>query len=132
MLRKLISISCILLYLSATTEIYQLSKVPVLFEHYRAHKLADAHLTLWSFLYEHYANSSVNDPDYIADMQLPFKSHNECVACNISTIRCVQQLQEDILHFTLAEPAGTEYQLYKQSHLLSAYLANIWQPPKIG
>ncbi len=45
--------------------------MPLLFEHYQAHKTADKNLSVWSFFYEHYLNSSTNDPDYLADMQLP-------------------------------------------------------------
>ena len=109
---------------------YQLTKLPSLFEHYAAHKAGDKSLTICGFLYEHYIVNHPNDPDYAADMQLPFKSHNEYIFSNISSFQSVQQQVQVAIPVHFSELSVEEYQLYKQPSLLSAHLSNVWQPPK--
>lgn len=109
---------------------YQLAKTPLLFEHYQAHKIADKTLSVWSFFSEHYLNCNPADPDYIADMQLPFKSHNECIAINLGSLRCVKQQYSEVSFLQTLGFAVRNYQVYQPTCFTSAYPANIWQPPR--
>lgn len=74
MLKKLISILCLLVYFFATTEAKQLFKIPVIFQHYAEHQLENQGLSLIDFLDMHYMHGSPFDQDYDRDMKLPFKS----------------------------------------------------------
>src|SRR5437763_16631069 len=73
-LRRVIAILLLSIQLFTCTELCQVFKAPVLFQHYHEHKGADKSLTFLSFLREHYLNSNESDPAYARDMQLPFKS----------------------------------------------------------
>ncbi len=110
----------------------QFAKLPLLFEHYQAHKKADKNLTVIGFLYEHYATSSISDPDYLADMQLPFKTHNECIAVNLASAIFIQPQQHNWLAYNMFETIEINYPLYKKTYLSLLYPANIWQPPKLS
>ena len=131
-LKRGISIFFLLLYLLATTEVFQLGKLPLLFEHYHAHKMADKNLSFFSFIYEHYADSSTSDPDYLADMQLPFKSGNEHIALNITSLQFITQQQPEFVLFPIIISSSIHHSFYKQPSIPSAYLSVIWQPPKQG
>lgn len=101
--------------------------MPLLVEHFIEHRQENSHLTLWHFLYMHYAMDDVKDADYAKDMKLPFKSHDNCVALiinvylpsqNVIITKPVQFIENQ--HFKTQEP-----------FLQSTFLSNIWQPPKI-
>ena len=101
--------------------------MPLLVEHFVEHRQENSHLTLWQFLYMHYASSDVHDAGNAKDMKLPFKSHDNCVASiinvylpsqNVIITKPVQFIETQ--HFKTQEPS-----------LQSTFLSNIWQPPKI-
>ena len=56
-----------------TTELHQLFKRPVLFQHYAEHKQLDDSVSFTEFLSMHYWGNDLNDNDNDRDMQLPFK-----------------------------------------------------------
>lgn len=126
-LKKLFAISFLVVYLFSTTELSQLLKMPLLVEHFVEHREENSHLTVWRFLYMHYSAGDVHDADYARDMQLPFKTHENCVASIINVFlpshkvvitKPVQFIETE--HFKTHEP-----------FLQSTFLSNIWQPPKI-
>ncbi len=113
----------------ATTELYQLLKLPFLVEHFMEHKEQNKHITLLDFLYLHYANGNVKDADYEKDMKLPFKTQNNHVSINIIGIVASSIMKE------IRSPKSNFVQsklniLSKESFFSSSYLSNIWQPPK--
>lgn len=65
----------ILLILTAAenTELHQLFKLPVLFQHFAEHKQLNSHVGLIDFLSMHYWGDDLNEGDNERDMQLPFK-----------------------------------------------------------
>lgn len=106
--------------------------MPLLVEHYQAHKRSDKNLTLIGFFYEHYINNNASDPDYKADMQLPFKTHNPYIAVNLASARCVQPNEYDWLNTNIFDAFETSYPRYNPMGISSIYLTNIWQPPKMS
>lgn len=113
-----------------TTEAYQLLKLPIVFQHYAEHQLEDKNISFIAFLDTHYMHGNPKDKDYDRDMQLPFKSSNDCVT-NISfaSVPAFIEFSFDrpILFFVEKKPFPTQNQ-----YLISSYLSFIWQPPRIA
>lgn len=116
-------------YQMATTELYQLLKLPFLVEHFIQHKEQNKDITLMEFLYLHYAYEDVQGTDYEDDMKLPFKSHGNHITTNI-----VDVVANSILKITIqARPIFIELKVIiisEEAFFASSYLSNIWQPPK--
>jgi hypothetical protein len=100
--------------------------MPLLVAHFIEHKEGNKHITLWQFLYMHYAMGDVKDADYGKDMKLPFKTHDNCVAnvlnvylppSKVSITKPVEFLEKK--HF-----------ITREHFLHSSFLSNIWQPPR--
>lgn len=113
----------------ATTELYQLLKLPFLVEHFIEHKEQNKDITLMQFLYLHYAYGDVKDADYEEDMKLPFKSHNHTITTNI-----VDAVANTVLKITLyPKPYFVPSKIIiisEEAFFASSYHSNIWQPPK--
>lgn len=74
-MKKLVSLFFLLLYLVATTELYQLLKIPELIGHYIEHKELNTEMTFTAFIKTHY-DHPVKDRDYKEDLKLPFIIHS--------------------------------------------------------
>jgi hypothetical protein len=113
----------------ATTELYQLLKLPFLVEHFMEHQEQNKDITLLDFLYLHYANGDVKDADYEEDMKLPFKSHSNSVTTSI-----VDVVANTVLKITIhPKPNFVELNVIiisEEAFFASSYHSNIWQPPK--
>ena len=128
LLKKLFAISFLFIYLFSTTELHQLLKAPVLIEHFIEHKEENKGITLWHFLYVHYALGDVKDSDYEKDMKLPFKTHHSCVSSFSNVyLPAVKLSIEKPLQFIKEENPAKNDQF-----LLTSFLSNIWQPPRIS
>ncbi|HEY9341139.1 MAG TPA: hypothetical protein VIQ23_06130 [Hanamia sp.] len=126
-MKKLFAISFLFIYLFSTTELHQLLKAPLLIEHFMEHREENKDITLWQFLYAHYAGDYVKDADYDKDMKLPFKTHSNCVSsfsnvylpsAKVSIEKPIQFLQKNSF-------------VTKDQFLPTSFLSNIWQPPRI-
>ena len=114
------------IYLVSTTELYQLLKAPLLVEHFIEHREANKDLTLWKFLYIHYAMGDVKDADYESDMKLPFKTHgNITMAVSNVFLPSLKVIIEKPVQF-LQNKSFVNKDLFLQS----SFLSNIWQPPR--
>ena len=113
----------------ATTELYQLFKLPFLIEHFIEHKEQNQNITLMEFLYLHYANGDVKDADYEEDMKLPFKSHNNSVATSIIDVVAYSVLKIVIHPRAIFVQPKVAF-ISEEAFFTSSYLSNIWQPPK--
>lgn len=71
-MRIRIAIFFLLIFASATTELGQFFKLPLLVQHFHTHQSRES-VTLLDFLAEHYVGNH-EDEDKKDDMQLPFKS----------------------------------------------------------
>lgn len=69
----------------------------------------------------------VNDSDHDEDMKLPFKTHDNCVTA-ISTVYLpsVKVSIEKPIQFLEKKNFAR-----KDQFLLTSFLSNIWQPPRI-
>ncbi len=126
-MKKATAIFLLSIYLLSSTEMKQLMKVPLLFQHYKEHKALDGNISFMQFLRIHYHDATIIDNDYARDMQLPFKSHDVCHS-NTSTALTVT-------FFPVAVEKPTP--LAVQKHIISndvfinsVYLSSIWQPPR--
>lgn len=102
-------------------------KMPLLVEHFIEHRHENKNITLYQFLYMHYAMGDVHDADYAKDMQLPFKTHDNCLASIINVYLPSQKV-------VITNPVQLiENQHFKtqETFLQSTFLSNIWQPPRI-
>ncbi|MGN6265216.1 MAG: hypothetical protein ACTHM5_06060 [Ginsengibacter sp.] len=124
-MKKIVAISLLSLYLFSTTELSQLLKTPVLIQHFVEHREENKHLTLWQFLYLHYATSHGEDADHHKDRQLPFKTHHNCIAAFQNVVVPASN--------TIHNPVVTleNRSLHPDDQFISSSsLSNIWQPPR--
>ncbi len=123
-MKKIIAIFLLTVYLSSTTEIYQLLKLPFLAEHFLEHKNDNQNLSFIAFLELHYADNKKSDE---SDKKLPFKSHEIVVNIGLSGF-----LSKPI-HIKLEIPEFKEIKsisIYDELFIDSSHLAAIWNPPK--
>lgn len=71
-MRKTIAILFVVIFTGATTELGQVLKLPLLVQHYLAHRETQP-VSFWQFIYDHYSYDH-QDADKNQDMQLPFKT----------------------------------------------------------
>jgi hypothetical protein len=128
-LKKIIAISLLISYQMATTELYQLLKLPILIEHFMEHQEQNKNITLIEFLCLHYANGDVRDADYEKDMKLPFKTHSNNCSANIIAVVANATIKINFpVKSNFAELRVLIFS--KEIAFSSLYLSNIWQPPR--
>ena len=127
-MRKLAAILFTIVYLFGATEASQLLKLPVLVQHYYEHKAGNANVTLVQFLHMHYMGHDDDDTDNLRDMQLPFKTMDDC--CNIAFNSLPpQKLQiSEVVVYEVQQ----EFTLLNEVSPLSISLEDIFQPPRIA
>lgn len=117
-------------YLLATTELNQLLKLPVLVGHFLEHRAETKKLSIYQFLYIHYAQDDVKYADYEEDMKLPFKaSSNFLIQTNVIT---PPQIFRVTLNKNLSKVFQKKFFYTNDSLMISNFLSNIWQPPKLA
>lgn len=114
-------------YLFSTTELHQLLKLPIVFQHYKEHKAWNSGISFLDFLDMHYMHGSPQYADYDQDMQLPFKSFDKCLTASIPVI--VPQNIKIAVHQPVKIKKQTRFVLV-DDFIPSLYLSRIWQPPK--
>jgi hypothetical protein len=125
-MKKIAAILFVTVYLLSTTEAHQLLKLPVIFEHYKEHKQENSRISFLEFLDLHYMHGSPRDKDYDRDMQLPFKTQDDCLSIAPAFVPVFVQHTIPAPVIVCTRPCS----ILRQQVLLSSYLANIWQPPK--
>jgi hypothetical protein len=122
---KRICIYILLIVVAAdTTELHQLLKLPVLFEHYAEHKQRDQKVSFITFLSMHYWGNDLNDDDNDRDMQLPFKKidvHPVHVMFLPSVRSVVTKAQEQRI--------AVSYPNFQHQHFPDPALASPFRPP---
>jgi hypothetical protein len=128
-LKKLTTIFFLAVYLFATTDTYQLLKLPVVFQHFTEHRAEDKRISFLEFLDIHYMHGSPKDADYDRDMQLPFKKACPDCVFSITTAAFVPLTTSFSIdrHFVQQNQKKV---IPQDQTLTSSYLASIWQPPK--
>ncbi|WP_428656856.1 hypothetical protein [Runella sp.] len=126
-MKAIISRLLLTIYLFSATEFSQLLKLPVLIIHFQEHQQKNPSISFFQFLHHHYAINHADDGDAERDNQLPFQSHDNC-----------SSFQAPIYLFLTFVPltpsvvilSKEKTSFYSDSHLLSAHLDSIWQPPQ--
>jgi hypothetical protein len=128
-LKKLISISFVILFLCTNTEIGQLLKIPVLVHHYVEHNHKEKAITFSAFLNEHYFASKSHPDNSKHDHQnLPFKT---CNSHSISTFLAFGELNPFLEQTVNSITTSNAVPFYHQ-HYTSNLFGAIWQPPKLS
>ncbi|MBU3676661.1 MAG: hypothetical protein FGM54_05710 [Chitinophagaceae bacterium] len=125
-MKRFLAILFLGLYLTTTTELHELFKLPLLYFHFNEHKSENKNLSLSAFLHQHYSHHQDHDNDWQKDSKLPFKT-----------------CQNDFNHVQWFEPHTIQIQanayslIEKKKNLLSnqvifplEQLNAIWHPPK--
>ena len=111
------------------TELHELTKVPVLFQHYFEHKSLDAKITFLAYLEHHYNDVPHTDNDEERDNQLPFKTHELFAS---SVISPALPPSFDVIPKKVYQILPKQKILINNDHIPnSAFAGKIWQPPKI-
>ncbi len=115
----------IFLYITTSTQLCQLYKLPVFISHFIEHdKGGDFLDEMKTFLVHHYGGHEV-DADWETDQKLPFmKVEFVHIDFFFSPIKLF-----DILHLD-KEISTTSIKIFDEDFLYTHYLDSIWQPPK--
>jgi hypothetical protein len=126
-LKKFTAILLLTAYLFSTTELHQLLKLPVVFEHFAEHQKKNKNISFLQFLDMHYMHGSPKDKDYTEDMKLPFKTADNCVSTVSPVVipRLVHVFESHVVHIPENKIPVPQDEL-----IPSSYLSRVWQPPK--
>lgn len=122
----------VLLYLllfvvtAEASELDQLAKLPILFQHFAEHQERDKSVSLMQFLAMHYWGDDMNDNDNDRDMQLPFKKlddhHSQIYFLPAIRIATVKEV---------AQPVHPVTYSYNPGHIADHALASLFRPPRV-
>lgn len=71
-MRRTSAIALLFLYLSVNINLWEVMRLPVLFEHFYEHKQSNRELNFAGFIVLHYFSSDVKDADYERDQAAAF------------------------------------------------------------
>lgn len=122
------TVTIVLLFglLITQTELYQLLKLPVIFQHYQEHQMRDASISVFDFLVMHYTGDDKADADHDRDMQLPFKTSDYNVVSGISFAIKTEHTPIAVAPVFLIPTLRT----FSCDNYNSLHASDIWQPPK--
>ncbi|MFA6060709.1 MAG: hypothetical protein WC756_21110 [Taibaiella sp.] len=126
-MKKFTTILLLTAFLFSTTELHQLLKLPVVFEHFAQHRKENKSISFLEFLDMHYMHGSPRDKDYKEDMKLPFKTADNYTA-TVSPALVSQLLPA--LAFPVICSAETKLPVFDLWFNHAAHLSGIWQPPR--
>ncbi|MES2810137.1 MAG: hypothetical protein V4619_16010 [Bacteroidota bacterium] len=122
----------VLLYLllfvvtAETSELDQLAKLPILFQHFAEHQQRDSSVSLMQFLSMHYWGDDMNDNDNDRDMQLPFKKlddhHSQIYFLPAVRVVAINDIEQ---------PVNANTATYNPGHIPDRALASLFRPPKV-
>jgi len=127
--KRIITLSLILLQLFTTTEMGELFKLPVLIQHYFEHdEKDDDHLTFFAFIREHYAEMHAAATQNHSDQhkKLPFKVMDCGFFSSITATVPLTYFASEFPVINYSTIITTKNNPSTYFH----YLANIWQPPR--
>lgn len=128
LVRKLVAILFTAIYLFGATEASQLLKLPVLVQHYYEHKAGNASVTLVQFLHMHYMGHDNDDTDNLRDMELPFKTMDDCCMITFNSLP-PQKLQViEVVEYEIQQ----EFTLLNDGAPSSISIRDIFQPPRLA
>jgi len=128
LLKRILSILCLVLFVVTATEFNQLFKFNTFIEHYKEHKAQDESLSLLKFLDIHYGHGNVLDEDFEKDMKLPFKT----TTSDFSSSQIISQVSIQFSPTFLVEFHEQSVFALWNTFLTPSYLSAIWQPPRFA
>ncbi|WP_285009655.1 hypothetical protein [Pedobacter faecalis] len=126
-MKKLLNILLLTFYVFFCTELRELTKLPVLFQHYFEHKSLDNSISFLSYLEHHYGCVPHTDDDEERDNQLPFKTPDMFsgkVLTSTPPPSNSHLLRVDHIVLDQAKRLSNDHIPH------SSYAGKIWQPPK--
>lgn len=127
-MKRLLHILLISLYVFSCTELKELTKLPILFQHYFEHKGIDQNITFWWYIQHHYSDIPHTDDDDDRDNQLPFKTTDISFGQTIAPALPPSDGNSLKKIDTLISKHKIKVNNDRSPH--SAYAGKIWQPPK--
>lgn len=125
-LKKHISIFVAFTFLLFSTELQELIKLPLLFQHYFEHKAIDKDVTFTAYVVDHYNSVPHTDDDEERDNQLPFKSAEQSSGTNSPAVPPSNKfIIKNITTIALKRPS-----IYNDEDIPHAFTGSVWQPPK--
>lgn len=125
-LKKQISIFITLVLFLFSTELQELIKLPLLFQHYFEHKAINEDISFSEYLVDHYNSIPHTDNDEERDNQLPFKSADQN---SILTSAAVPPSNKFVIKTPTIIVFNSE-SIYNEDDIPAAFTGSIWQPPK--
>lgn len=101
--------------------------MPVVFEHFQAHKQKNKSISFIGFLYGHYSNTQDDDGDDEQDRQLPFKSHN---TGSLAALFIFTGALPQSYNISPPVPDVNEHFFLQAQFLPATFNTTIWQPPR--
>ncbi len=124
-LKKTIAILMLISFVTASTELHQLFKLPGLVSHFIQHQKEDNSISLIEFLKMHYDLNSNHNGEHQHE-NLPFKSHGCMVNHSLLAEICFNGTHLEINYsFPIKEKTN-----FKEVFYASSVAESIWQPPK--
>ena len=132
-MKKVLALFFLMIYLTSTTELAQLLKIPVLLEHLEEHQEKNKQLSILDFLILHYQTEGKNIPDQDhdadKDQQLPFMNH-------VSPLNVIfiapPSIEIAVLHQPLLAKIYQKFIIYHSTFWPKGLASAIWQPPKFS
>lgn len=125
-MKKVFALFLLLLHLVSSTQLTEVAKIPVLFEHFSEHQSINPQITFFEFVIDHYNNTPHTDNDEERDNQLPFKTINQSTPHFVAITPNKSQSISKIA-YTLAKSHNG---LYIDPFIPSSFTEKVWQPPK--
>lgn len=126
-MKKYITILFLAAYLSSSTQLIEVLKLPLLIEHYFEHKAENQNITFIQFIKLHYSENQHYEQHH-KEKQLPFKAISQA---NFNAIAIHKtNFIETVSSNRISNPI-LKHTVHYSSKYISYYKATIWQPPRI-
>lgn len=124
-MKKWVTYLILVLYISTSTQLSQLYKLPVFISHFIEHSKDGNFFDEMKFFIVHHYGGHEMDEDWETDQKLPFMKI-EIAHIDLSVLPKISFQ----IPFITKEIIQTKTHFYRESQLHSHYLNSIWQPPK--
>ena len=121
-MKRLLSISLLLLYINSYTEFHEALRLPILLEHYAEHKQLVKDMSFSEFLTMHYKTDVSHDDQ---DSRLPFKDIHHSFTVPVIAL----PIQKIVLEETIPLTEISHSSIYTEAYIAS-HLSVIFQPPR--
>ncbi|GAB3934816.1 hypothetical protein [Mucilaginibacter myungsuensis] len=125
-MKKVLLYFMLFLIAAEATEVDQLAKLPILFQHFAEHQERDKSVSLMQFLSMHYGGNDQDDNDNDRDEALPFKK----LDAHHSTVLMMPTVRTIAVN-TYGQPVNINLTDYSPGHIPDAALSSHFRPPRV-